>query len=278
MQNLVVTRLGEELIAKLIARVTTIAFTEVQYCECDYSNSDLKELTELSNVKQIAKISNTTRTSVATVQVQAAIDNLKLDDGYYIRTMGVIAEDGDGNRILFGVSIEPDNPSYMPPFSGKTISSITHTLNIRVDNSDQVKIEVVPGAYPTIEQFNSVKELINSHALEAVANEQGCHGLRYFHGEFQTRDTTGNWVTAVNAYTKTQTDERVATAVNAHNAAVDAHADIRVENTKLRAELELMKLKYDTDISKNPFSATFSSLDGVTMTGVWNADLARIEF
>lgn len=278
MQNLVVTRLGEELIAKLIARATTITFTEVQYCECDYSNVDLKELTELSNVKQTSKISNTTRTSATTVQVRAAIDNLKLDDGYYIRTMGVIAEDGDGNRILFGVSIEPDNPSYMPPFSGKTVSSITHTLNIKVDNSDQVKIEVVPGAYPTIEQFNSIEELINNHTLEAVANEQGCHGLRYFHGEFQTKDTTGNWATAVNAYTKAQTDEHIATAVNTHNTAVDAHADIRVESAKLKAQLELMKLKYDTNISKNPFSATFESLDGVTMTGVWDEPLARIEF
>ena len=39
-----------------------------------------------------------------------------------------------------------------------------------------------------------------------------------------------------------------------------------------------MKLKYDTDISKNPFSVTFESLGGVTVTGVWNAEQARIEF
>lgn len=70
----------------------------------------------------------------------------------------------------------------------------------------------------------------------------------------------------------------MATAVNTHNTAADAHSDIRAENTKLRAELELMKLKYDTSVSKNSFSATFSSLDGLTVTGVWNADLSRIEF
>lgn len=70
----------------------------------------------------------------------------------------------------------------------------------------------------------------------------------------------------------------MATAVNAHNTAADAHSDIRVENAKLRAELELLKLKYDTSISKNPFTVTFGSLDGLTVAGVWNADLARIEF
>ena len=63
----------------------------------------------------------------------------------------------------------------------------------------------------------------------------------------------------------------MATAVNTHNTAADAHSDIR-------AELELMKLKYDTNVSKTSFSATFSSLDGSTVAGIWNADLARIEF
>lgn len=278
MQNLIITSLGEELVAKLIAGTATVEFTEVQSTDWDYTGIDLKSLTELSDVKQVAKVSSTTRTDATMVQILAAMDNSQLKTGYYTKAIGVIAEDGEGNKILFAVSIEPDNPSYLPPFSGKTVSSITYALNIKVDNSEQVKIEVVPGAYPTIEQFNSVKELINSHTLEAVTNEQGCHGLRYFHGEFQTRDTTGNWSTAVNAYTKTQTDEHIATAVNAHNTAADAHSDIRVENAKLRAELELLKLKYDTSISKNPFTVTFGSLDGLTVAGVWNADLARIEF
>ena len=278
MQNLIITSLGEELVAKLIAGTATVEFTEVQSTDWDYTGIDLKSLTELSDVKQVAKVSSTTRTDATMVQILAAMDNSQLETGYYTKAIGVIAEDGEGNKILFAVSVEPDNPSYLPPFSGKTVSSITYALNIKVDNSEQVKIEVVPGAYPTIEQFNSVKELINSHTLEAVTNEQGCHGLRYFHGEFHTRDTTGNWSTAVNAYTKTQTDEHMATAVNAHNTAVDAHSDIRVENAKLRAELELLKLKYDTSISKNPFTVTFGSLDGLTVAGVWNADLARIEF
>ena len=101
-------------------------------------------------------------------------------------------------------------------------------------------------------------------------------------GGIATLDSTGKLSESqrpeIDAYTKAQTDEHIATAVNTHNTAVDAHADIRVENTKLREELELMKLKYDTSISKNPFTVTFGSLDGLTVAGVWNADLARIEF
>lgn len=40
----------------------------------------------------------------------------------------------------------------------------------------------------------------------------------------------------------------------------------------------ILQLKIATDVTANPFSVTFESLDGLTVTGVWNADLARIEF
>ena len=33
----------------------------------------------------------------------------------------------------------------------------------------------------------------------------------------------------------------------------------------------------DTNISKNPFTVEFKSLDGLTVTGVWNESLSRIE-
>ena len=31
-------------------------------------------------------------------------------------------------------------------------------------------------------------------------------------------------------------------------------------------------------VTGNPFTVTFETLDGLTVAGVWNADLARIEF
>ena len=46
----------------------------------------------------------------------------------------------------------------------------------------------------------------------------------------------------------------------------------------LQADIDILQLKIATDVTANPFSVTFESLDGLTVTGVWNADLARIEF
>ena len=82
----------------------------------------------------------------------------------------------------------------------------------------------------------------------------------------------------VDAYTKAQTDERISAAVDTHNSTGTAHGDIRASVAAMNASIKTLELKFGTNITKNPFSATFGSLDGLTVTGVWNADLARIEF
>lgn len=46
----------------------------------------------------------------------------------------------------------------------------------------------------------------------------------------------------------------------------------------MNANIKAIELKFSTNVTKNPFSATFSSLDGLTVTGVWNAEQARVEF
>lgn len=82
----------------------------------------------------------------------------------------------------------------------------------------------------------------------------------------------------VDAYTKVQTDQKISSAVDAHNSAENAHGDIRASVAAMNASIKAIELKFGTNVTKNPFSATFGSLDGLTVTGVWNADQARVEF
>lgn len=82
----------------------------------------------------------------------------------------------------------------------------------------------------------------------------------------------------VDAYTKAQTDQKISSAVDAHNSAENAHGDIRASVAAMNAGIKAIELKFGANVTKNPFSATFGSLDGLTVAGVWNADLARIEF
>ena len=83
---------------------------------------------------------------------------------------------------------------------------------------------------------------------------------------------------AVDAYTKAQTDQKISSAVDAHNSAENAHGDIRATVAAMNASIKAIELKFGTNVTKNPFSATFGSLDGLTVTGVWNAEQARVEF
>lgn len=82
----------------------------------------------------------------------------------------------------------------------------------------------------------------------------------------------------VDAYTKAQTDQKISSAVDAHNSAENAHGDIRASVAAMNASIKAIELKFATNVTKNPFSATFGSLDGLTVTGVWNAEQARVEF
>ena len=82
----------------------------------------------------------------------------------------------------------------------------------------------------------------------------------------------------VDAYTKAQTDQKISSAVDAHNSAENAHGDIRASVAAMNACIKAIELKFGTNVTKNPFSATFGSLDGLTVTGVWNAEQARVEF
>lgn len=82
----------------------------------------------------------------------------------------------------------------------------------------------------------------------------------------------------VDAYTKAQTDQKISSAVDAHNSAENAHGDIRASVAAMNASIKAIELKFGTNVTKNPFSATFGSLDGLTVTGVWNAEQAMVEF
>lgn len=101
-------------------------------------------------------------------------------------------------------------------------------------------------------------------------------------GGVATLDTDGklseSQCPTVDAYTKAQTDQKISSAVDAHNSAENAHGDIRASVAAMNASIKAIELKFGTNVTKNPFSATFGSLDGLTVTGVWNADQARVEF
>lgn len=194
MQNLVITGKGQELTAKLIAGTSTATFTKIATSSYDYSSATLENVTELYDIKQTALVSKVSRTDTTIVEVLAKIDNTNLESGYYVKALGLYAKGSDGVEILFGISIETDNPDYMPPQSGTTVSGISYRLNTKVDNSNQVTIEVNPAASPTMEQFEGLEQVIDTHAGTGVYGSDGVHGFRYYNDTLQVKNEEGSWV------------------------------------------------------------------------------------
>lgn len=82
----------------------------------------------------------------------------------------------------------------------------------------------------------------------------------------------------IDAYTKSQTDGKIEDAVDAHDASPTAHSDIRGTLATLEASVEAIELKFGANVTENPFTVTFATLNDVVVTGVWNTAQARIEF
>ena len=101
-------------------------------------------------------------------------------------------------------------------------------------------------------------------------------------GGLATQDANGKLTASqrpdIDAYTKQQTDDLVDQDIATHNSDASAHGDIRASVASVEAAVKAIELKYGTDITKNPFSVGFTTLDAVNVTGVWNASLGRIEF
>lgn len=97
-------------------------------------------------------------------------------------------------------------------------------------------------------------------------------------GGVATLDADGKLSESQRPAVDAETDQRISAAVDAHNGAENAHSDIRASVAAMNASIKAIELKFGTNVTKNPFSATFGSLDGLTVTGAWNAEQARVEF
>ena len=194
MNDLIITKQGQSLIAKMIAGTDTAKFTKLQTSSHDYTSDSLELLSELTEVKQEVEVSSVKRTDTSLVQVIASIDNKEIIDGYYVRTIGLFAKDSKENEILYAIATD-DKPDYMPAFGGKTISGVTYRLNTKVDVASQVIIELNTTNSATIEQVENLEKVVNTHIEKSVVGEKGVHGLRYFNDELQVKGLKG-WVSA----------------------------------------------------------------------------------
>lgn len=212
MTEMVITTSGRALITKLIAGTDTCEFTKMATSSHIYTSAST--LTQLEDIEQEVPISSQSRPSSTTLKVSAVFSNENVSMGYYIRALGLYAEDGNGTEILFGVALD-DAPSYMPDSSAAAAFTFNSTLE--VGDSAQVIINVDPGAYALASDLTTlagrvtvVETNLTAHLDAAVTDTAGVHGIRYYDDVLQVY-VNGDWEDAGGGGTLTKSTVQVYT-------------------------------------------------------------------
>lgn len=140
--KLIITNRGKSLIGKMLTGGTDLDFTKIAVSSTNYESEDLEGLMELSNVQQSNTIVHKEITEENAVKLETTFTNQDLTEGYYVRTIGLYANDPDVGEILYAVTSETSGNCYMPAYSGVTISGLAVTLVTAIENAENVSLEV----------------------------------------------------------------------------------------------------------------------------------------
>lgn len=161
--KLVTTEIGQALMIKMLTREEKIKYTKICASNEKYNEGQLESLTTLDDIRQTGVVSKLTQVDEVTIKVETAFTNTGLDDGYYMRTLGLYALDPDIGEILYAVCIASDDNCYMPPDNGKASTGVYINMYQRVEIADNVLLNVDSGVFATIGDIQELTQLLNSH-------------------------------------------------------------------------------------------------------------------
>lgn len=153
----VITNKGASLLSKTILRECNITFTRMAVSDARLTG-DLSGITEIDNIKQSEPVSYFGVKDDTTIACEVAFSNKELTTGYYVRVVGLYAEDPDEGEILYCVSTA-EIADWMPPLSSGVVSYLVNVVTT-VANSSNVKISVDDTAHVTQGQL---QHEINNH-------------------------------------------------------------------------------------------------------------------
>ena len=161
-----------------------------------------------------------------------------LDRGFWIREFGVFAKDLDGTEVMLYYGTLGDYPQWVSAYSQQGLDTRRYPVDITIGEGATVIIDYSPEAFMTAEDVGAYCTSVMLPAFLVQAQAQ----------------------------------------IDAHNTDPQAHPAIKADFNAMDARMSLMELRYNTEVSGNPFTATFEDLSKLRIEGVWNAAQKRVEF
>lgn len=164
--ELVITKSGQDLLAKILVDGGKLEFSRVCVSDSEISEDGLEQLSELPEIRQESAVLDVTKTSGSAVKVEASFSNREITSGFFMRTLGLFAKDGE-NEVLYAAAVELSGHCYMPPYNGVTVSGALVQLVTTVGNADNISFDIDPAGTATITRLN---EEISKHNSDENAH------------------------------------------------------------------------------------------------------------
>lgn len=246
-----------------------------------------------------------------TVKVQ--VSNVGLSQGYVLRNIGVYARvDDEAERLLFvmqddmGVEIPPEqeSPRFILDIYG--FIGITNQVQFHVDIKDtggivtpDVLNEVIQGhrwdvqAHPMLsEELQQLKESVEqaeksaqiSGSTPPTGETSALPGQHYFDTENRREyvcigEEEGRYIWVLSGANSAGDITFNGGSLQEHLTAEETRLnEVGLKLERLDGRISLLEMMFTAEVSGNPFTATFSTLDGMAVSGIWNTAQSRIEF
>lgn len=161
-----------------------------------------------------------------------------LERPFWLNEFGVFALDKEGAEIMLYYAALGDYPQYVSAYDSGAIDIRRFPVTIAVSTDAEVILGYPAEAFMTSEEIG---EYVMSTLLPRLL-------------------------------------EREEDLIKKHNADPQAHPDLIKSTNQISARVTKLEDMLNNDVTRNSYTVSFVDLEGVTVKGVWNRSMSRIEF
>ena len=167
--NLTITNEGAAFLANVIANQGSLDFTEVRFSSTNYVGSEATLTEGTFGGTFITAAPSASVVDLTTINVESSFDNSSFTTDKTLYSIGVIAEDGDGNVALVAVCTT-STPDTIPKFVS-VASTFTYNINLTV--SDTQNITVTASGAGVVFVTDIVDDLTSENTNKPLSAKQG---------------------------------------------------------------------------------------------------------
>ncbi len=297
--NMILTKKGRRLLAKVQVGECDMVITRAVVGCGEYDGSEeLSETEQLKSPIQAFGVSSFQREDDQ-ILIRFIVSNFDLDAGigtqsdYYIREIGIYAEEkGIEEEVLYGV-VTADVPAFMPAYDEASPVTVTFQVYVYVGDGEKVAIRAEPAAYVLNDDFS--RELGNMHeAIDHAYSNANQFTLQKIaalvNGAPETLDTLKEVAEAISENESVVAALDAAVGKKANQSEVDTHTgNTTVHVTKSERDAWNGKLTPSGNVSDTIVVFTQASSRANLRTGEklsivfgkiakWFADLKTVAF